>query len=36
MLAHGEAHEADLRVDDLAKGFFLGNALRGLIPARLG
>ncbi len=36
MLAHGEAHEADLRVDDLAQGFFLGNALRGLIPARLG
>lgn len=36
LLAQGKAHEADLRVDDLAQGFFLGNALRGLIPARLG
>lgn len=29
------AIEADLRVEDLHGGFLIGNALRGLIPARL-
>ncbi|MFM7028884.1 MAG: aminodeoxychorismate synthase component I [Chakrabartia sp.] len=38
LLAEGRAVEADLRPDDLAKAeaFFIGNALRGLISARLG
>ncbi len=31
----GRAREADLRIDDLKHGFFVGNALRGLLPARL-
>lgn len=31
----GRAIEADLTLDDLADGFLVGNALRGLIPARL-
>ncbi len=31
----GKAREADLRADDLAFGFFIGNSLRGLLPARL-
>ena len=31
----GQAVEAELRLDDLEGGFFIGNALRGLIPARL-
>lgn len=35
LLANGSAVEADLRPDDLANGFFIGNALRGLLPARL-
>ena len=35
LLAEGRAREADLREADLAGGFFLGNALRGLFPARL-
>jgi para-aminobenzoate synthetase/4-amino-4-deoxychorismate lyase len=35
LLAEGRAKEADLRPEDLSNGFFLGNALRGLIPARL-
>ncbi|MFL6734165.1 MAG: aminodeoxychorismate synthase component I [Sphingomicrobium sp.] len=35
LLASGEAVEADLRVRDLAGGFLIGNALRGLIRARL-
>ncbi len=35
LLARGEAVEGALTVDDLADGFFIGNALRGLIPARL-
>ncbi|MET1756081.1 aminodeoxychorismate synthase component I [Novosphingobium sp. RD2P27] len=29
------AREADLTLDDLSDGFFVGNALRGLMPARL-
>jgi para-aminobenzoate synthetase/4-amino-4-deoxychorismate lyase len=35
LLAGGQAREAELTLADLANGFFIGNALRGLIPARL-
>ncbi|MEZ5680761.1 MAG: aminodeoxychorismate synthase component I [Erythrobacter sp.] len=35
LIANGEAREAELRVEDLDKGFFLGNALRLLMPAKL-
>jgi para-aminobenzoate synthetase/4-amino-4-deoxychorismate lyase len=35
LLDEGRAAEADLTPADLAAGFFVGNALRGLIPARL-
>jgi para-aminobenzoate synthetase/4-amino-4-deoxychorismate lyase len=35
LIAEGRAMEADLTADDLAQGFFIGNALRGLMPARL-
>jgi para-aminobenzoate synthetase/4-amino-4-deoxychorismate lyase len=35
LLEEGEAVEGDVRPADLAGGFFIGNALRGLIPARL-
>ena len=35
LIASGEASEADLVPADLADGFFVGNALRGLIRARL-
>lgn len=35
LLAAGRAREAVLRVEDLAGGFLLGNALRGLIPVSL-
>ena len=35
LLDSGKAREADLTMDDLAHGFFIGNALRGLIPATL-
>ncbi|MFN3552850.1 MAG: aminodeoxychorismate synthase component I [Novosphingobium meiothermophilum] len=35
LLDAGRAVEADLAPDDLAGGFLVGNALRGLIPARL-
>ncbi len=31
----GRAAEAELRLDDLADGFLIGNARRGLMPARL-
>ncbi len=31
----GAAREASLRADDLDAGFFVGNSLRGLLPARL-
>ena len=31
----GQAEEADLRPDDLRQGFFVGNAVRGLIAAQL-
>ena len=30
-----KAREADLRADDLAAGFFIGNSVRGLLPAKL-
>lgn len=35
LLAEGRAVEADLTLDDLSAGFLIGNALRGLMPARL-
>ncbi len=35
LLASGEAVEAELTAADLAGGLFIGNALRGLMPARL-
>jgi para-aminobenzoate synthetase / 4-amino-4-deoxychorismate lyase len=35
LLENGRARAAELKVADLADGFLLGNALRGLIPARL-
>ncbi|MEO6041141.1 MAG: aminodeoxychorismate synthase component I [Croceibacterium sp.] len=35
LLGEGRAREAEMTLADLAGGFFLGNALRGLTPARL-
>ena len=35
LIESGKAVETDLRIGDLADGFLLGNALRGLMPARL-
>ena len=35
LLDEGRAIEGDIRLDDLAQGFFIGNALRGLTRARL-
>jgi len=35
LLAEGRALEAELTLDDLVAGFFIGNGLRGLLPARL-
>lgn len=35
LIANGSAVEADLRPDDLEEPFFIGNASRGLLPARL-
>jgi para-aminobenzoate synthetase/4-amino-4-deoxychorismate lyase len=35
LLDEGRAVEAELRLGDLADGFFIGNALRGLMPAVL-
>ncbi len=35
LIEEGRAEEADLTLDDLAGGFLLGNAVRGLMPARL-
>ncbi|HZF44036.1 MAG TPA: aminodeoxychorismate synthase component I [Sphingomonadaceae bacterium] len=35
LLAEGLAREGDLEVEDLEAGFWIGNSLRGLIPARL-
>jgi len=35
LIEEGRAEEAELTPDDLAGGFFVGNVVRGLIPARL-
>ena len=35
LIDKGRAVESYLRLGDLAAGFFVGNSLRGLIPARL-
>jgi para-aminobenzoate synthetase/4-amino-4-deoxychorismate lyase len=35
LIEKGRAVESHLRPADLAQGFFLGNSLRGLVPARL-
>ena len=35
LIDSGKAREADLSLDDLAAGFLIGNAVRGLMPARL-
>jgi len=35
LIEKGRAVESHLRPADLARGFFLGNSLRGLVPARL-
>lgn len=35
LLESGRAVEGDVTMDDLENGFFIGNALRGLMPARL-
>jgi para-aminobenzoate synthetase/4-amino-4-deoxychorismate lyase len=35
LLAEGRAEEAELTLADLAQGFLLGNATRGLAPARI-
>jgi para-aminobenzoate synthetase / 4-amino-4-deoxychorismate lyase len=35
LIETGKAREADLRADDLAHGFFIGNSVRGLLPAKL-
>ncbi|HEY6917304.1 MAG TPA: aminotransferase class IV [Allosphingosinicella sp.] len=35
LIEEGRAEEADLRPEDLSGTFYIGNALRGLIPARL-
>jgi para-aminobenzoate synthetase / 4-amino-4-deoxychorismate lyase len=34
LIDQGKAIEADLRVDDLPSDFFIGNSVRGLIPAK--
>lgn len=36
LIEKGRAVESHLRLADLKDGFFIGNSLRGLIPARLG
>lgn len=35
LIEAGRAKEADLRPEDLKDGFFIGNAIRGVLPARL-
>jgi len=35
LIDEGRAEEADLTPDDLENGFFVGNIVRGLLPARL-
>jgi para-aminobenzoate synthetase/4-amino-4-deoxychorismate lyase len=36
LIDEGKAVEAELTPADLEDGFFVGNIVRGLIPARLG
>lgn len=36
LLDEGRAEEADLTPEDLVRGFYVGNIVRGLIPAKLG
>jgi len=35
LIDQGKAVEADLTEADLEEGFFVGNMVRGLVPARL-
>jgi para-aminobenzoate synthetase/4-amino-4-deoxychorismate lyase len=35
LIDEGRAREAEIRAEDLGNGFLIGNALRGLMPARL-
>ena len=35
LIAQGRAIEGELTLDDFTNGFFIGNALRGLMRARL-
>ncbi len=35
LIEEGKAHEGEVALEDLENGFFIGNALRGLIPATL-
>jgi para-aminobenzoate synthetase/4-amino-4-deoxychorismate lyase len=35
LIEEGRAEEGDLTTDDLADGFYIGNVVRGLIPAKL-
>jgi para-aminobenzoate synthetase/4-amino-4-deoxychorismate lyase len=35
LIEAGQAEEAELTLDDLSNGFFIGTAVRGLMPARL-
>ena len=35
LIEAGRAVEAELTLDDLKDGFLIGNAVRGLVPARL-
>ena len=35
LIAEGRAVEAELTLDDLENGFWIGNAVRGLMRARL-
>jgi para-aminobenzoate synthetase/4-amino-4-deoxychorismate lyase len=35
LIEEGKAREAELRLEDLAGTFYIGNAVRGLIAARL-
>ena len=35
LLEQGKAIEGELRLDDLAEGFYLGNSVRGLMKAKL-
>ncbi|MXP40428.1 aminodeoxychorismate synthase component I [Altererythrobacter soli] len=35
LIGQGRAEEAELTLEDLSEGFLIGNAVRGLIPARM-